>query len=123
MTIGGGQGGPLGIALALGAALVYAVYIVVGSRLLRDVDPLAASSVICAAATASCCLIAAGRTAAGDGPHWPATMAAWMPVAALAVLSTALAIGAFFAGLRLLGATAVVIGTAIWLALQPAAGR
>jgi len=155
MTIGGGRGTPLGIALALGAALVYAVYIVIGSRVLRDVDPIAASSLICAAAAASYGLIAAGRAIAGDGPIWPVGTSGWLPVIALALVSTALAIATFFSGLRLLGATltsvlstlepvvsvtaaalvlgetvsllqglggAIVIGTAIWLALRPLPG-
>ena len=155
MTIGGGRGTPLGIALALGAALVYAVYIVIGSRVLRDVDPIAASSLICAAAAASYGLIAAGRAIAGDGPIWPVGTSGWLPVIALALVSTALAIATFFSGLRLLGATltavlstlepvvsvtaaalvlgetvsllqglggAIVIGTAVWLALRPPPG-
>jgi drug/metabolite transporter (DMT)-like permease len=105
MTIGGGRGTPLGIALALGAALVYAVYIVVGARVLRDVDPLAASAVICAGAAASYCLLAGASAVAGDGPRFPATAGAWLPVISLALVSTALAITAFFAGLRRLGAT------------------
>lgn len=153
LTIGGGAGTALGIALALGAALVYAVYIVVGSRVLRDVDPIAASSVICAAAAASYGVLAAASALAGVGPDWPAGAEGWLPVIALALVSTALAIAAFFAGLRLLGATltsvlstlepvvsvtlaaavlgervgalqavggAIVICTAIWLALRPA---
>jgi len=152
MTVGGGTGQPLGIALGLGAALVYAVYIVIGTRVLRDVEPIAASSLICAAAAFSYGLIAAGRTFAGAAPDWPVTGGGWLPVIALALVSTVLAIAAFFAGLRRLGATltsvlstlepvvsvalaaavlaerisplqafggAIVIGTAIWLALRP----
>jgi len=153
LTIGGGRGTPLGIALGLGAAAVYAVYIVAGSRVLRDVEPIAASSLICAAAAFSYAAIAAGRGMAGWPAQWPSTAAAWVPVLALALVSTVVAIAAFFAGLRRLGATltsvlstlepvvsvglaaavlgervgalqalggAVVIGTAIWLALRPA---
>ncbi len=105
LTIGGGQGTPLGIALGLGAALVYSVYIVVGSRVLRDADPIATSSLVCVAAAASYGLIAAGRSVAGVGPNWPALAAGWQPVLALAVISTVLPIATFFAGLRRLGAT------------------
>lgn len=152
MTIGGGQGTPLGIALGLGAAVVYAVYIVIGTRVLREVDALAASSLICAAAALVYGGMSLGRAAFGAAPSWPATAAAWWSVLALALISTVLAIGAFFAGLQRLGATmtsvlstlepvvsvalavavlgehvsllqaaggAVVIGTAIWLALRP----
>ena len=153
MTIGGGHGAPLGIALGLGAALVYAVYIIVGSQVLREVDPITSSCVICTAAAISYSLIAIGRGFAGAQTSWPASVHGWLPVLALAVVSTVLAIGAFFAGLQRLGATptsvlstlepvvsvalaalvlnerlgalqllggAVIIGTAIWLALRPA---
>ena len=105
MTIGGGAGSPLGIGLALGAALVYAVYIVVGTRMLRDVDPLAGAAVICAGAAASYALLAGAGAVAGEAPRFPSTAGGWLPVASLALVSTALAIAAFFAGLRRLGAT------------------
>lgn len=105
MTIGGGTGTPLGIGLALGAALVYAVYIVVGTRVLREVDPLAASSVICAGAAGSYVLLAGLAAHSGEAVRFPATAAGWLPVVSLALVSTALAIATFFAGLRRLGAT------------------
>ena len=105
MTIGGGHGTAVGVALGLGAALVYAVYIVVGSRVLSGVDPIAASSLICAAAATSYGVLAGAGALAGAGPRWPVTAAGWLPVIALALVGTALAIATFFAGLRLLGAT------------------
>lgn len=105
MTIGGGRGTPTGIALGLGAPLVYAVYIIVGSRVLRDADPIAASSLICAAAATSYGLLAAGRWLAGDSPGWPRSAEGWLAVLGVALISTVLAVGAFFAGLRRLGAT------------------
>jgi drug/metabolite transporter (DMT)-like permease len=105
MTIGGGHGSALGVALGLGAAALYSVYIVVGARVLRGVDPIAASSVICAAAAVSYGLLAAASAAAGVPIAWPATAGGLVPVVALSLVSTALAIATFFAGLRLLGAT------------------
>jgi drug/metabolite transporter (DMT)-like permease len=105
LTIGGGHGSALGVALGLGAAAVYSVYIVVGTRVLRGVDPIAASSVICAAAAVSYGLLAAASAAAGAQTSWPATAGGLVPVIALSLVSTALAIATFFAGLRLLGAT------------------
>ncbi len=144
LTIGGGRGEPIGIVLGLGAAVVYAVYIVVGTRVLRGIDVIAASSLICAGAATTFGGVAIFRTLAGSPPNWPGSAAAWLPV---------LAIGTFFAGLQRLGATvtsvvstlepvvsvalaawllsenvsamqafggALVIGTAIWLALRPA---
>lgn len=156
LTIGGGQGSPLGIVLGLGAALVYAVYIIVGSQALRDVDPIVSSGLICAAAAVSYGAIAIARELSGVQTQWPTGAQAWLPVTALAVVSTVLAIAAFFAGLQRLGPTptsvlstlepvvsvalaaavlgerisamqllggAVIVGTAIRLALMPAAPR
>lgn len=151
LTIGGGNGSPLGIALGLGAALVYSLYILGGARVLREVDPLVASAVVCAAAAASLAVIGATRAALGLPLALPRTVAGWTPVAAIALVSTVLSISAFFAGLRWLGASstsvlstlepvvsvalgvlvlhepvgwlqtvggAIVIGAAIWLALE-----
>ncbi|MFZ5539813.1 MAG: DMT family transporter [Pseudomonadota bacterium] len=151
LTIGGGQGSALGVALGLGAALVYAVYIVAGTRVMREVDPLAASSVVCAAAAASYTLVALARGALGLPAQLPHDAAGWLSVGAIALVSTVVAIAAFFYGLQRLGASltsvlstlepvvsvllaalvlgeavtpaqalggALVIATAIWLALD-----
>jgi drug/metabolite transporter (DMT)-like permease len=115
LTIGGGQGSPPGIALGLGAAVVYAVYIIVGSIVLRDVDPITSSCVICVAAAVSYGAIAFGRGLSGAPTQWPGDAQAWLPVAALALISTVLAIGAFFAGLQRLGPTA----TSVLSTLEP----
>jgi drug/metabolite transporter (DMT)-like permease len=91
---------PLGIALGLAAAVVYAVYIVGGTRLTARVAPLALSAVIAASAA----LVFVG-VAIGNGPHWPATASGWAAVVAIALVSTVLAISLFFAGLARIGAT------------------
>lgn len=62
--VGGGRGEPLGIALALGAAVVYSLYIVVGAKAARGVDPLATVAVICCAAAAMLAMLALARAAA-----------------------------------------------------------
>lgn len=151
LTIGGGQGSALGVALALGAALVYSVYIVAGTRVMRAVDPLAAASVVCAAAAVSFSAFALGRAALGLPVRFPHDAGGWINVGAIVFVSTVVAITAFFVGLKRLGASlssvlstlepvvsvalgaivlgetvtsmqafggALVIGTAIWLALD-----
>ncbi len=105
LTIGGGNGEPLGIALGLGAAVIYSFYIVGGTRVMRQVDPLVASTIVCAAASTSLGAIALGRVSMGLPVMLPVDAAGWMPVAAIALVSTVLAITTFFIGLKWLGAS------------------
>jgi len=105
LTIGGGSGRPLGIALGLGAALIYSLYIVGGTRVMRQVDPLVASTIVCAAAATSLAAITVGRAASGLPVVLPVDAAGWLPVAMIAIVSTVLAITAFLVGLKWLGAS------------------
>ncbi|SOZ37538.1 DMT family transporter [Cupriavidus neocaledonicus] len=105
LTVGGGAGSPLGIALGLAAAVIYSVYIIVGARLTAGVNPIATTTVICTAAA----LVygAVGMLRAGAGappPQFPADAGGWLALAGIALLSTVLAILTFFAGLQRLGA-------------------
>jgi drug/metabolite transporter (DMT)-like permease len=104
LMVGGGHGEPLGIALALAAAVVYSLYIVVGARVTRGVDPLATTAVVCLAAAGVFVSASLVRTAAGMPPHLPSTLSAWAALAAIALVSTVTAMLAFFAGLTRLGA-------------------
>jgi drug/metabolite transporter (DMT)-like permease len=152
LTIGGGTGSPLGIALGLGSAVVYSLYIVGGTRVMRLVDPLAASSIVCAAGATSMAAVALWRVANGLPVSVPHDAAGAIPVALIALVSTVLAITAMLVGLKWLGASltsvlstlepvvsvalgalvlheavsglqavggSIVIGAAIWLALEP----
>jgi drug/metabolite transporter (DMT)-like permease len=104
LMVGGGHGQTLGVVLALVAALIYSVYIVVGARFVRHVDPLAISAVVCIAAAVT--LAAAGLVGAmrGAPPRFPHEPGGWAALAAIAFVSTVTAMLAFFAGLQRLGA-------------------
>ncbi len=104
LTVGGGVGQPLGIGLAIGAAMIYSIYIVVGARVSAGVDPRATTLVVCGAATLVLGCVALVRGHAGAAPHWPAHAGGWLALVAIAVLSTVVAILTFFAGLQRLGA-------------------
>jgi drug/metabolite transporter (DMT)-like permease len=104
LMVGGGHGDPLGIALALAAAVVYSLYIVAGARITRDVDPLATTAIVCLSAAGVFCCGSIVRTLAGAPPHLPATPLAWAALVAIALVSTVTAMLAFFAGLTRLGA-------------------
>jgi len=121
-----------GILLGLAAALVYACYIVAGARITRGVDPLLTTTVVCLAATTVLGAAALLRAWAGDAPHFPGTAAGWGGVAGVALVSTVVAVMAFFAGLKRLGASlaamlstlepVVTVALAGWLLAESLAG-
>ncbi|KAB8037347.1 DMT family transporter [Janthinobacterium aquaticum] len=111
VTLGGKlQGQPIGIALALMAAGVYAVYILFGNSLSKsaeNIHPLAACVVILSTAG-----VANTGMALWQGIALPATATGWLAVCAIALFSTAVAIAAFFAGVAQIGASkASIIST------------
>jgi drug/metabolite transporter (DMT)-like permease len=107
LTLGGGQGTPTGILLGLAAAAFYSVYIVVGARELAGTDALASTTVVCLSAGATLALASCFRE-----PHCPQAAWGWAAVAAIALVSTVIAILAFFAGLKRVGpAVASIVST------------
>jgi len=99
LTIGlDGGGQTLGIILAITAAIIYSVYIIVGSKVIRKADAFSSSAVIMVSAgVVSCGLVAV------HGGSWPATMAGWISIVAIALISTVLGIVTFLEGLRRIG--------------------
>ncbi|MBI2314292.1 MAG: DMT family transporter [Betaproteobacteria bacterium] len=100
LTIGP-EGGPrpLGIALGVAAAVIYSVYIIVGSRATKHTGAIPSSAVITASAA-----VVYGILVAAQPPAFPGTASGWLAVIAIAVVSTVIAIVAFFAGMRRIGA-------------------
>lgn len=105
LVVGGGSGRPLGIGLGVAAAVIYSVYIVVGSVVTQGLDPFVISTMVCVAAAGVTGLIVLTLTVGGHGPAFPDTTRAWWSVLGIAILGTVVAILTFFAGLRRLGAT------------------
>ncbi|WP_291994705.1 DMT family transporter [Candidatus Accumulibacter sp. ACC003] len=100
LAVGGSlAGSALGILLGVAAALIYSVYILVGERVTPVSGAIASATVIMLAAAAVFALIVLWRGAA-----LPASPAAWAAVGSIAMLSTAVAIISFFAGMARLGA-------------------
>lgn len=100
LTLGGGiSGEPVGVALGIAAALIYSIYILVGSRVLASSDAMGAATVVMISAA-----VVFGAIALATRPRFPLEPAGWAAVLAIAVVSTAIAMGGFFAGIRLLGA-------------------
>ncbi len=97
---GGGRAQPAGILLGIGAAVIYSVYIVSGTRLVPAGGATEASAVVTLSAGAVYA-VAAGFS----GLHLPATAAGYATLAAIALVSTVIAIVTFFAGLQRVGPT------------------
>jgi drug/metabolite transporter (DMT)-like permease len=100
-AIASAQTQPLGIVFALAGAIIYAIYIVVGSRITPRAGALTSSTVIILAAA-----VVFGSVVAWRGPTFPSSSAGWEAIVAIALLSTVVPIVTFFAGLARVGATA-----------------
>lgn len=99
LTIGRAGGGePLGIVLGITSALIYAVYILTSSRVVPHAGAIPSSTVVmCSAA------VVFGALTLLRGPSYPQAPQGWLALVALALVSTVVAIVAFFAGLRRIG--------------------
>lgn len=108
VTLGGKlEGQPLGIALGLLAAIIYAVYILAGDKLTRGAHPLAATFVVLASAA-----VINGVLALAAGAALPQDGGTWLAIGAIALFSTVMAIAAFLAGIKYIGAAqASIIST------------
>jgi drug/metabolite transporter (DMT)-like permease len=107
VLLGGGTGGldGLGVALALGAAVAYAIYILVADVALRGADPFAAAAAVTTGAGVSFAVAAvvAGKLDLGFDST------GWLDVAGIAVISTVVPITTFLLGLARIGAASASI--------------
>lgn len=102
------EGQPLGVALGLAAAGLYAVYILMGAGVTNRSDPLAGTLVIMSVAA-----LCNGALALSGGAALPAEPLAWAAIAAIALFSTVIAISCFLIGIKYIGASqASIISTA-----------
>ncbi|ELY40672.1 DMT family transporter [Natronorubrum sulfidifaciens] len=100
---------PRGIAIVLGAALAYSLYIVVSQQALVTVDAELLTAFVLPAAAVTFVVFGAGT----DTLTMPATVTAWGVTVAIAVVATVIPVLTFFAGIAKIGASrASVISTA-----------
>ncbi|GGQ65125.1 DMT multidrug transporter [Couchioplanes caeruleus subsp. azureus] len=88
-----------GVLLALGAALTYAVYIVAGDRFSSTLPPFTTAAYVIAFAAVSFAVTGVARGAV----DLTISPRGWAAVAGVAVISTIVAIGCFFAGMAAVG--------------------
>lgn len=90
-----------GILLALGASLVYSIYIILGNRVLKRTPPIITSAFI--ALFSSIGVLISGVFTEGINFHFEAFT--WIPIAGLVLFSTVMSMLFFFRGMELLGPT------------------
>jgi drug/metabolite transporter (DMT)-like permease len=95
-----GGGSLMGILLGIAAAVDYAIYILLGSRIVHRSGPMGSTTVIITSTAG----VYAGIVAI-HGVTYPATSTGWIAIIAIALISTVLAFVTFFAGLKRIGPT------------------
>ena len=99
---------PVGLALGLGAAVVYSAYILTGDHVVPAMHPVLLAALVATGATAS--FTVAGLINGGL-PH-PRTTDGWTSVAVIAAVATVVPMAALFAGIARVGAsTASILST------------
>ena len=94
-------GGELrGILLAIAAALIYSVYIIVGTNVMKHGSAVQSSTVIFAAAG-----IVYGILTAINGAHFPTNNTGWFAMSGLVLIATVIPVVMFLTGLEMIGPT------------------
>lgn len=95
------QGGQLiGILLAIGSAVIYSVYIIVGAGVMKGTTGVQSSTVIFASSAFVYCLLAGL-----NGPEWPGSQVGWWAIAGLVLVSTVIPVVTFLEGMKRIGPT------------------
>lgn len=98
LTVGPLSGQLIGAVLAITGALVYSIYIIVGSHVMRQVSAIQSSTVIFASAGA-----VYGALIFVNGASFPSTQAGWLAIAGIVFISTIIPVVTFLAGLERVG--------------------
>jgi drug/metabolite transporter (DMT)-like permease len=99
-TVGPAGGQLKGALLAVSAALIYSVYIIVGTGVMKHVSAVQSSTVIFASAG-----IIYGILVILNGPQPPSSEAGWLIIAGMVVIATVIPVVTFLAGLERIGPT------------------
>jgi drug/metabolite transporter (DMT)-like permease len=93
-------GSIVGILLGIAAAVDYAIYILLGSRIVKRSGPIGSTAIIIASTAGVYAIIAPIH-----GLSFPVDVQGWVAIVAIALVSTVLAFVTFFAGLKRIGPT------------------
>lgn len=98
LTVGPEGGQLLGIFLAISAALIYSLYIIVGSQVMKQVSAVQSSTVIFASAG-----LMSGALMFINRPQLPQTNNGWWAIATIVIVATVIPVVTFLAGLEHVG--------------------
>ena len=98
LTVGPEGGQFLGIFLAISAALIYSLYIIVGSQVMKQVSAVQSSTVIFASAG-----LMSGALMLLNRPQLPLTNNGWFAIGAIVIVATVIPVVTFLAGLERVG--------------------
>jgi drug/metabolite transporter (DMT)-like permease len=100
LTVGPVSGMLIGALMAITAALIYSIYIIVGTNVMKHVSPVQSSTVIFASAGAVFGLLTLAK-----GAHFPASNTGWLAMLGIIIISTIIPVVTFLAGLERIGPT------------------
>ncbi|MBK8618348.1 MAG: DMT family transporter [Anaerolineales bacterium] len=100
LTVDPNGGQLIGALMAITAALIYSIYIIVGTNVMKHVSAVQSSTVIFASAG-----VVFGALAFTNGAHFPASNTGWLSMLGIIVLSTIIPVVTFLAGLEIIGPT------------------
>lgn len=100
LTVDPNGGQLIGALMAIAAALIYSVYIIVGTNVMKHVSAVQSSAIIFASAGA-----VYGVLTFVNGAHLPASNSGWLAMLGMIVFSTIIAVATFLAGLERIGPT------------------
>jgi drug/metabolite transporter (DMT)-like permease len=100
LTVDPNGGQIIGALMAIAAALIYSVYIIVGTNVMKHVSAVQSSAIIFASAGA-----VYGVLTLLNGAHLPASDSGWLAMLGIIVFSTIIPVVTFLAGLEIIGPT------------------
>lgn len=100
LTVDPAGGQLIGILLAILSALIYSVYIIVGTNVMKHVSAVQSSLVIFASAA-----VVYGILMGINGAHFPATSSGWLGIVGIVLVATVIPVATFLAGLERIGPT------------------
>jgi drug/metabolite transporter (DMT)-like permease len=100
LTVDPNGGQLIGALMAIAAALIYSVYIIVGTGVMKHVTAIQSSTIIFASAG-----MVYGMLTFANGAHFPASNSGWLAMLGMIVFSTIIPVVTFLAGLERIGPT------------------
>ena len=100
LTVGPVSGQLIGVLMAITAALIYSIYIIVGTNVMKHVTAVQSSTVIFASAGA-----VYGLLTLINGVQFPSSSSGWLAMLGIIIISTIIPVVTFLAGLERIGPT------------------